>query len=259
MTSARERDDLGWLVTSDPDDARAAIDDAILDAANMLDTLGRGVVALVSIGAADPMFDAGRVEATAQRARDAVASITAHVEAEVARRLAAAPGVEDAIWAHNATAVTLGQASLMFADADLDGHRVRRDTSAASPRAAIAADKARAVDDARSRAVADFIDTHAKRRCEAAGEVWDRDSEEAEEWASDIHDMLNTASATWSRAVEGMRPVLSLDDADRLVASFSSAFADYVVAGMPPGNLRSAYTSARAALIAALTGNGGGR
>ena len=94
MTDPTERDDLGWLVTSDPDDARAAIDDAILDAANMLDTLGRGVVALVSIGAADPMFDAGRVEATAQRARDAVASITAHVEAEVARRLAAAPGVE---------------------------------------------------------------------------------------------------------------------------------------------------------------------
>ena len=65
-------------------------------------------------------------------------------------------------------------------------------------------------------------------------------------------------AADKARAVEGLRPVLSHDDADRLVASFLSAFANYVGAGTPPGKLRSAYTTARAALLAALTGAGGG-
>ena len=98
------------------------------------------------------------------------AAITAHVEAEVARRLAAAPGVETALAAYGAAVYELGYV-LHRPDRDAVLRPVK-DTAEATLRAAIAADRERAVLGARLSRVAALrlVDAHGDsiRRTERA-------------------------------------------------------------------------------------------
>ena len=76
--------------------------------------------------------------------RDLNAAITAHVEAEVTRRLAAAPGVETALAAYGAAVYDLGYV-LHRPDRDAVLRPIK-DAAEATLRAAIAADRERAVE-----------------------------------------------------------------------------------------------------------------
>lgn len=69
----------------------------------------------------------------------------------------------------------------------------------------VGAESARLIAVARAAAVAQFIDGHAKRLCEQAGNVWNRDNGEAEKWASSVHDVLNHLRADEDETVHDGR------------------------------------------------------
>ena len=84
--------------------------------------------------------------------RDLNAAITAHVEAEVARRLAVAPSVEEAIEAHGDACYERGHVHAGGLPDD-SVRSIDRDAAEATLRAAIAADRERAVAEATDGAV----------------------------------------------------------------------------------------------------------
>ncbi len=128
-------------------------------------------------------------------------AIAAHVEAEVARRLAVAPEVEEAIVAARAAAFDMGMINGSETWQAMEQTRDRADCTGADLRAAIAADKARAVEAAHEgmrRVYADRMLVRDREAMEALAALdEERSSRPTPDEARRLVEDLDTAAFEW--------------------------------------------------------------
>ena len=233
---------------------------AVLDAA--IDKFARAAIDDANaLGAPDEF-------AAAKAAWAAIApAITAHVEAEVTRRLAAAPGVEEALTAYGTAVYDLGYV-LHRPDRDAKLRPIK-DAAEATLRAALAADRERAVAEARPTPSAPKSGyyTYAVRVVITDGITLTRETDVSGLWSPELESFagrmlvdlarpITEAERAAPQAAPMARP--TPDEARRLVGEFAGAHGAMVahLAGMPgpeSGEDVAARTeSARTALLRAL-------
>ena len=82
-------------------------------------------------------------------------------------------------------------------------------------------------------AIGDFIDGHAKRLCEQAGEHWTGDGEQLDAWAAKVHDVLNHLRADADGAVIDGRASQTATVGGLLAMAPVGSIVECVLAGAP--------------------------
>lgn len=210
FSPAHERRAAGCPVTTDAWDDRNTMTNtdtrAALDAA--IDKFARAAIDDANaLGAPDEF-------AAAKAAWAAIApAITAHVEAEVARRLAVAPSVEEALAAYGTAVYDLGYV-LHMPDRDAVLRPVK-DAAEATFRAAVAADRDRAVAAEVARGQATTFGLRA--RLAIVAEIADEAIASASE-APDCHEQVQDYRDRMRKWADSTRP--TPDEARRLVEAY---------------------------------------